>query len=207
MTMKISRRQKWTLGVLLGGALALVLFRRPDVVVMDLVRVTPGPLSVTIDEDGMARFRRRVDIAAWSPDACWKTRFAPACCRVAGSSRDWRPLIDERTRLQASSGRGGAIAGRAGRAKFLRRVASREARRERARAGDLRGRRSVEQRFRGSAGLRELRERDAMPLDHAHGASQEERRLGGFAGAARQAEWHRRRARAYRGSRAVGTGG
>lgn len=103
--MKISRRRKWTLGVVLGGAVALVLFRRPDVVVMDLIRVTPGPLSVTIDEDGMTRFRRHADIAAPVTGRLLANtlRAGDAVARGQVVARLAPAPLDERTRLQAEA--------------------------------------------------------------------------------------------------------
>jgi HlyD family secretion protein len=64
MTMRLSRRVKWGLGLSLAAVALLVLVMRPEVVPVDVAPVEPGPLSVTIDEDGLTRFRRHAEIAA-----------------------------------------------------------------------------------------------------------------------------------------------
>ncbi len=62
--MKLSRRVKWTIGIGVPAAALVMLVTRPEVVQVDLTPVEPGPLSVTIDEDGMTRIRRHAEIAA-----------------------------------------------------------------------------------------------------------------------------------------------
>lgn len=103
--MKITRRQKWALGVVLAGALILVLVMRPDVVVVDLVRVTPGPLRVTIDEEGMTRFRRHADIAAPVTGRLLENplRAGDTVARGQVVARLAPAPLDERTRLRAEA--------------------------------------------------------------------------------------------------------
>ena len=62
--MTMSKRMKWILG--LSALVAAIVFAatRPEVVEVELVVVEPGPLEVTIDEDGEARIRDHAAIAA-----------------------------------------------------------------------------------------------------------------------------------------------
>lgn len=62
--MRFTRRVKWTAGLALAAVAVTLLVMQPDVLPVDLVQVTLGPLSVTIDEDGVTRFRRHAEISA-----------------------------------------------------------------------------------------------------------------------------------------------
>ena len=62
--MKISRRVKWTAGFVLAVAALAMLVMRPEVIPVEIVQVEPGALGVTIDEDGLTRFRLHAEIAA-----------------------------------------------------------------------------------------------------------------------------------------------
>jgi hypothetical protein len=61
-----------------AAALAAIVVMRPDVVAVDVVSVERGPLTVTIDEDGITRIRNHAEIAAPVTDDCWPATCAPA---------------------------------------------------------------------------------------------------------------------------------
>ena len=60
----MSKRMKWIVGLPVIVAAIVFVATRPEVVAVELVLVEPGPLEVTIDEDGEARIRDHASIAA-----------------------------------------------------------------------------------------------------------------------------------------------
>jgi HlyD family secretion protein len=105
MTMKLSRRVKWTIGLATTAAALAMLVMRPEVIQVDFARVEAGPLSVTIDEDGMTRIRRHAEIAAPVTG-----RLLATALRAGDSVRRGQVVarlapapLDERTRGQAEA--------------------------------------------------------------------------------------------------------
>ena len=60
----MSKRMKWIVGLMAVIVAMGLVVMRPEVVEVELVRVEPGPLQVTIDEDGETRIRDHAAIAA-----------------------------------------------------------------------------------------------------------------------------------------------
>jgi HlyD family secretion protein len=67
MTMNRTRQLKWIAGLLATLVVIALLVMRPTVLDVDVAVVEPGPLMVTIDEDGMTRLRDHATIAAPVP--------------------------------------------------------------------------------------------------------------------------------------------
>ena len=103
--MKFTRRLRW--GATGAGLLLVAVFlvMRPEPLSLELVEVTPGPLSVTIDEDGLTRFRRHETVAAPITG-----RLLPSALRAGDSVTRGQVIariapapLDERSRTQAEA--------------------------------------------------------------------------------------------------------
>ena len=139
--MKISRRVKWTAGVALAGTALALLVMRPDVIPVEPVRIEPGPLSVTIDEDGLTRFRLHAEIAAPVTGRLLATdlRAGDSVRRGQVVARIAPAPLDERTRQQGEAALAVTRAAKAAAEARVREadVLLDEARRERIRADRL----------------------------------------------------------------------
>ena len=139
--MKISRRVKWTAGLALAGMALALLVMRPDVIPVEPVRIEPGPLSVTIDEDGLTRFRLHAEIAAPVTGRLLATelRAGDSVRRGQVVARIAPAPLDERTRQQGEAALAVTRAAKAATEARVREadVLLDEARRERVRAERL----------------------------------------------------------------------
>jgi len=139
--MKFTRRIKWTIGLVTTAVALALLVMRPEVVQVDLTRVEPGPLSVTIDEDGMTRIRRHAEIAAPVTGRLLATslRAGDTVRRGQVVARLAPAPLDERTRGQAEAAlaAAGSLKSQAEARVRQAEVILAEARRERVRADRL----------------------------------------------------------------------
>lgn len=195
--MKVTRRIRW---IATGVVLVLIagfLVMRPEKLAVELVEVMPGPLSVTIDEDGVARFRNHATVAASITGRLLATtlRAGDSVTRGQVIARITPAPLDERSRTQAEAALAAARSTRAQSEARARQaeVLLDQARRDRARAERLGGAGAVSAREVEAAQSDErLRERD---LDAARSAVD----------AAKQAE--RQAAQALLGSGPMATAG
>jgi HlyD family secretion protein len=113
--MKITRSMKWGIGVVAVVALLIALVMRPESVVVDVVVVEEGPLSVSIDEDGMTRLRDHAAIAAPVSGRllAGSLRAGDAVRRGQVVARIAPAPLDERTRTQAEAALAAAGSARA----------------------------------------------------------------------------------------------
>ena len=113
--MKPSRRIRWIIGLAAVTALVAILVMRPDVVTVDVVTIERGPLSVTIDEDGITRIRNHAEIAAPITGRLLAStlRAGDAVTRGQVVARMAPAPLDERSRRQAESALAAAQAVRA----------------------------------------------------------------------------------------------
>jgi len=139
--MKLTRRTKWTIGLATTATALVLLVMRPEVVQVEFVRVEQGPLSVTIDEDGMTRIRRHAEIAAPVTGRLLATslRAGDSVRRGQVVARLAPAPLDERTRGQAEAALAAARSWTAQAEAQVRQgeVLLAEARRERVRADRL----------------------------------------------------------------------
>jgi HlyD family secretion protein len=139
--MKISRRVKWMAGFVLAGAALVTLVMRPEVIPVELVQVDRGALSVTIDEDGVARFRRHAEVAAPVTGRLLANdlRAGDSVTRGQVIARIAPAPLDERTRQQGEAALAVSRAAKAATEARVRQaeVMLDEARRERSRAERL----------------------------------------------------------------------
>ena len=63
MIVTMSKRMKWIVGLAVAVVAVVFVATRPEVVEVELVVVEPGPLEVTIDEDGEALRIHALDLA------------------------------------------------------------------------------------------------------------------------------------------------
>jgi len=139
--MKLSKRIKWIIGLAALAALVTTVVMRPDVVLVDVVRVERGPLSVTIDEDGITRIRNHAEIAAPVTGRLLASilRAGDVVTRGQVVARIAPAPLDERSRRQAEAALSAAQAVRAQAEARVRQadVVLGEARRNRSRAERL----------------------------------------------------------------------
>ena len=139
--MKPSRRIKWIIGLAALAALVAIVVMRPDVVAVDVVSVERGPLTVTIDEDGITRIRNHAEIAAPVTGRLLASnlRAGDAVTRGQVVARITPAPLDERSRRQAEAALAAAQAMRAQAEARVRQadVMLAEARRNRSRADRL----------------------------------------------------------------------
>jgi len=139
--MKLSKRIKWIIGLAALTILVATIVRRPAVVLVDVVRVERGPLSVTIDEDGITRIRNHAEIAAPVTGRLLAStlRAGDAVTRGQVVARIAPAPLDERSRRQAEAALSGAQAVRTQAEARVRQadVVLGEARRNRSRAERL----------------------------------------------------------------------
>lgn len=108
-------RAAWAIVVLLG-IVGLVLAWRPQPVAVDVASVTRGDLIVTVDEVGRTRVRDRYVVAAPLAGNLLRIELRPGDTVRSGSvlarlSPMEAPLLDPRTRAEAASRSGAAVAG------------------------------------------------------------------------------------------------
>lgn len=103
--MRLTRRVRWAATGALLVLLTVFLVMRPEMLAVELSEVVPGPLSVTIDEDGLARFRHHATVAAPITG-----RLLPGSLQAGDSvtrgqviARITPAPLDERSRTQAEA--------------------------------------------------------------------------------------------------------
>lgn len=103
--MKLTRRWKWSVALAAAAVAIGVMMARPEVIAIDMVVIESGPFSVTIDEDGVTRFRDHAVIAAPVTG-----RLLEAALRAGDPVRRGQVVariapapLDERTRGQAEA--------------------------------------------------------------------------------------------------------
>ena len=170
--MKVTRRVRWIATGVVLVLIASFLVMRPEKLAVELVEVVPGPLNVTIDEDGVARFRNHAIVAAPIPGRLLATilRAGDSVTRGQVIARIMPVPLDERSRTQAEAALAAARSNRAQTEARARQaeVLLDQARRDRARADRLGGAGAVSAREVEAAQSDErLRERD---LDAARSA-------------------------------------
>lgn len=103
--MRMSKRIRWMVGLAALAAFIAVVVMRPDVVPVDVVTVERGPLTVTIDEDGITRIRNHAEIAAPVTGRLLAStlRAGDAVTRGQVVARIAPAPLDERTRRQAEA--------------------------------------------------------------------------------------------------------
>lgn len=103
--MKMSKRIRWMVGLAAVAAFIAIVVMRPDVVPVDVVTVERGPLTVTIDEDGITRIRNHAEIAAPVTGRLLASalRAGDAVTRGQVVARIAPAPLDERTRRQAEA--------------------------------------------------------------------------------------------------------
>lgn len=156
--MKLTRRVRWIASGAAVVLLVILLVMRPETLTMELVEVTPGPLRVTIDEDGLSRFRHHATVAAPITGRLLATTFRAGDSVTRGQviARITPAPLDERSRTQAEAALAAARSTRAQSEARARQaeVLLDQVRRDRARAERL-----------GSAGAMSTREVEAVQSD------------------------------------------
>ena len=182
--MRLTRRVRW---IAIGAGLVLlvaVLVMRPETLPVELVEVTPSALSVTIDEDGVARFRNHATVAAPITGRLLATTFRAGDSVTRGQviARITPAPLDERSRTQAEAALAAARSTRAqGEARARQaEVVLGQARRDRARAERLSSAGAVSAReVEAAQSVERLRERDVDAAESAvEAAKQAERQAG-----------------------------
>lgn len=112
--MNRTRRLKWIAGLLATLVVIALLVMRPTVLEVDVTVVEPGPLMVTIDEDGMTRLRDHATIAAPVPGRllAGSLRAGDDVKRGQVVARIAPAPLDERARSQAEAALAAAGAAR-----------------------------------------------------------------------------------------------
>ena len=180
--MTVPARWKWTLGA--GAALALAAFfmTRPEVIEVELHEVMPGPLTVTVDEDGITRLREHVEIAAPVSGRMLESSLQPGDSVTRGQvvARLAPAPLDARGGREAEAALAGARALReAGTARVQQaEIALDEARHDRTRAERLAEAGAIAQReLEGAIATEKMRQRDVeVSRSSAEAAAQDERR-------------------------------
>jgi HlyD family secretion protein len=181
--MRLKRRQVVVLAILLAGAGLAWLLLRPTVYGVDAAIVARGPLRVTVDEDGVTRVERHVEIAAPVTGRVAESRVVVGDSVVAGMivARLYPAPLDPRTREQALASLESARALRSEAAARVKQasVVLGEARRARSRAEALAPAGAITTRdLEQAVADEQVRERDyEAAVSHERAAAQEERRV------------------------------
>jgi len=103
--MKLSKRITWFAGLTALAVVVAAVVMRPNILLVDVVSAQRGPLSVTIDEDGITRIRNHAEIAAPVTGRLLATnlRAGDAVMRGQVVARIAPAPLDERSRRQAEA--------------------------------------------------------------------------------------------------------
>lgn len=103
--MRMSKRIRWMIGLAALAAFIAVVVMRPEVVPVDVMTVERGPLTVSVDEDGVTRIRNHAEIAAPVTGRLLASnlRVGDPVSRGEVVARIAPAPLDERTRRQAEA--------------------------------------------------------------------------------------------------------
>jgi HlyD family secretion protein len=103
--MKLSKRITWFAGLTALAVVVAAVVMRPDILLVDVVSAQRGPLSVTIDEDGITRIRNHAEIAAPVTGRLLATNLRAGDVVMRGQvvARIAPAPLDERSRRQAEA--------------------------------------------------------------------------------------------------------
>lgn len=180
--MSISRRWKWIMGSAAAIALTIFFIARPETIAVELHEVAPGPLTVSIDEDGVTRIDRHAEIAAPVSGRLQESALSAGdsvargqvVARIAPAPLDERALRDAEAALAAARSRREASDARVRQAEIALGEASRDLARSRrlAEAGAI-----SEREMESAVALEATRQREVQAgRASAEAAAQDERR-------------------------------
>lgn len=180
--MALTTRWKWMLGAVAAVVLVAFLMTRQDAIEVEVHTVEPGPLVVSIDEDGLTRIRHHVEIAAPVSGRMQESGLKAGDSVVRGQvvARMAPAPLDARAVREAEAALGAAKALReAGDTRVQQtEIALGEARRAKVRADRLAAAGAISQRDLESAtASEEMAQRDVQAArSAAQAAAQDERR-------------------------------